>query len=1121
MYENNRRIQAIPIAGFRKMLLVMKLTTLILITTLVQVSAVSHAQKITLKRKSASLESIFKELRIQTGYDFFFDRNSLQKAVPVSIDVKEATLEEVLEELFVKQQLVYAIESKTIIIKEKTPSLFERIIAHLASINLRGRVLDEKGLLLGGVSVRIKGTNTVTLTNEKGEFKLNNVPEDAMLVITYIGYDMMTLPVKENMGDIRLTMSTSELDQVQVKAYGTTNKRLSTGSQDGIKAADIEKQVVLNPLQALIGRIPGLEVTQQSGMAGAGFTIRIRGINSLRAGASDPLILVDGIPFQNSSIPALIGSNYTLTPLSSLNAADIESIDVLKDADATAIYGSRGANGIVLITTKKGKPGTTLVDFNMTHGIGKIATRAEMLNRRQYLDMRYEAFRNDGIDFRQSLYAYDLNYADTTREVDWQEELLGGTAYITNMQAMVSGGNQFTSYNFGAGYTRQTNVFRLPNNVYQRYNGRLVVNHSSSNQKFKVQFTATYGSDDNRSTAIDYIAFALRLPPVGLNFRDAQGRLNWPNVQGWDNPYAGNEISFTSLNNTFTTNANITYQLPLGIKFSTLVGFNTNTNRNNTLLPSTTINPALHSAYGPYVRSSTDVISSGSVWNIEPQLNYKAKVGPGVIDVLAGTTFQQSKTNAIAVQGYGHGSDQLLINPGTAQILVSNKTFSTYKYNAIFGRVGYNIGDKYLMNITFRRDGSSRFAPGSQFGNFGAIGAAWVFGDENWVKKALPFLSFGKLRASYGITGSDGIGDYGFYQLYNPTVQGTGNPPGYGGGAVLTPDKLLNDSFRWESNRKAEGALELGFLKGAIMLTTNYYSNRSSNQLLSLPLAATAGFANVISNLPALIQNSGWEFMLNTINLRGKNFSWTSSFNLTLPQNKLLRYDNIENSAYRYTYIVGHPLAIARTVTPYQINAQTGVREIRNAQGAITTTNLLSQNDLTNVISLFKDYFGGLSNTFNYKAFSLDVSLQFSKQMGPATNAGTFPNANLVGGFMGNMPLFWYQNRWTTPGQTGAQFQRLTQDAIALTQPAAQSRLNPSWDPNYYVNITYLRLGNLNFSYTLPVSFQQKLKLQNARVFVQGQNLFTFTGYQGMDPENQSQALPPLKMLTLGVQITL
>jgi TonB-linked SusC/RagA family outer membrane protein len=666
MYKIYTRKPGICISCFRKFLLVMKLTTIILIAAVMQVSAASYAQKVTIEKKSASLESVFKELRKQTGYDFFFDRNSMLKATPVTISVQNAELKDVLEQLFEHQQLSFSIESNTVIVKEKTPSFLDKIINSFTVIDLRGRILDDKGTPLPGATVKIKGTNILTLADINGAFKLNNVSEDAVLVINYIGYNSVTLSAKPDMGDITLVISTSQLDQIQVIAYGVSTKRANTGSQAGIKAADIEKQVINNPIEALIGRIAGLEVTQQSGMAGTAFTIRIRGLNSLRQNANEPLVLIDGIPFQTTSL-VIPGIVREMSPLSSLNSADIESIDVLKDADATAIYGSRGANGVLLITTKKGKAGKTAVNFNVSSGAGKIARKADVLNLREYLDMRYEAFRNDGADFEKSVYAWDLNDWDTTKYVDWQDKLLGGTARFSNAQISMTGGDERTNYNFGAGYLRQTSVYPTKY-ADQKYNGRLSINHIATNQKFKVQFLATFGSEDNRLPALDLVSAALSLAPVAPDLYDANGKLNWDNNRPlWDNPMAKLQENYQGKTNTFTSNATVSYELPKGITLRTLFGFNNNNNNSLDLKPSTVYPPAQAIGLGESYRISSNTITNSSIWNIEPQVTYMAKIGPGILNVLAGATFQRTRTNALWNAGFGYKDDDLLSNLSAAR----------------------------------------------------------------------------------------------------------------------------------------------------------------------------------------------------------------------------------------------------------------------------------------------------------------------------------------------------------------------------------------------------------------------------------------------------------------------
>jgi TonB-linked SusC/RagA family outer membrane protein len=712
-----------------KLLLIMKLIIVLLFAGLMQVGAAGFAQKVTLNQRGLLLKEALKEIRLQSGYNILYNADLLKNTTRINVNLKDASIDEALRSIFNDQKISYTIKENTVILERKMPSFLDGIIHRFTDIDVRGRILDDKGVPLSGATVRVKGTKTATLTNVNGEFKLNNVSEDAIIVIDYVGYNNVTLPAKKDMGTIIFVVSTSQLDQIQVIAYGTSTKRANTGSQAGIKAADIEKQVILSPLEALIGRISGLDVTQQSGMPGTALTIRIRGLNSLRENANEPLVLIDGIPFQTTSLltPASVALAREMSPLSSLSPADIESIDVLKDADATAIYGSRGANGIILITTKKGKAGKTAVNFNVSSGVGKIARKVEVLNLREYLDMRYEAFRNDGADFEQSPYAWDLNDWDTTKYVDWQDKLLGGTARFSNAQISMTGGDEKTNYNFGAGYLRQTSVYPIKY-ADQKYNGRLAINHTATNQKFKVQFLATFGSEDNRLPAIDLVSAALSLAPVAPDLYDAQGKLNWDNNRLlWENPMAKLQENYQSKTNTFTSNATVSYELPKGITLKTLFGFNNNNNNTLDLQPSTVYNPSQAAGLAEFYRRSSNAVTNSSTWNIEPQVTYAAKIGPGILNLLAGATFQRTKTNALLNIGYGYGDDDLLNNLSSASRIAGSRALSEYNYNAIFSRIGYNIANRYIFNLTGRRDGSSRFASGKQFGNFGAVGAAWLF----------------------------------------------------------------------------------------------------------------------------------------------------------------------------------------------------------------------------------------------------------------------------------------------------------------------------------------------------------------------------------------------------------
>nr|WP_199081765.1 SusC/RagA family TonB-linked outer membrane protein [Pedobacter sp. ASV19] len=504
----------------------MKLTTMILLLALTTASATTYGQKITLSEKNATLKQLITKIRVQSGYGFLYTDDMLANTKPITVELKEASLEDALDAIFKNQPLEYAVEQKNIVIKIKSPTFLERLANRWASIDANGRVVDSENRPLPGASVKVKKTGKGVSTDKDGRFFLRGVEEGAVLVVSFIGYLPKDVSASANMGSVVLEQSLSKLDEIQVIAYGTTTRRLSTGNISTVKAEDIDKQPVNNPLLALQGRVPGLFIEQATGFAGTGVKVRIQGTNSISNG-NDPLYVIDGIPFTSQLLPggnSIVGGSggsgdngsSVGNPLSFINPSDIESIDVLKDADATAIYGSRAANGAILITTKKGKAGDTRVNLNLQSGWAKVPRKQDLMNSQQYLEMRREAFRNDGIatpnpgPYMNS----DLNGNwDTSRYTDWQKELIGGTATYQNLNASVSGGNDRTTFLVGAGHHRETTVFpgKYSDN---KTSVHFSINNASVNQKFRIQFSGSYLLDDNKLPRNDLTYKAMQLAPV-------------------------------------------------------------------------------------------------------------------------------------------------------------------------------------------------------------------------------------------------------------------------------------------------------------------------------------------------------------------------------------------------------------------------------------------------------------------------------------------------------------------------------------------------------------------------------------------------------------------------------
>lgn len=1115
MYKISTQISCRPRACMRQFILVMKLTAVLMIAAILQVSAsATLAQKLTLKKNGITLSQVFKEIRQQTGYNVLWDPGLLKASEKINADFKDTPLGQVMDACLSGKQLTYAIDEQTIIVKAKEVSL----PSTLAAISITGKVLDDKNNPLPGVTVTVEETGRATITNQDGDYSIA-ADNNQTLVFTFVGFKRKEMPIK-GQATINITMEQDlgKLDEVQVIAYGTTSRRLSIGNISSVKAADIEKQPVQNPLLTLQGRVPGLEITQLSGMNGAGVTVRIQGRNSIQSGL-DPLVVIDGVPFQtqltNTGFEQIVQGG---SPLNYVNPNDIESIDVLKDADATAIYGSRAANGAILITTKKGKAGPAKISFNVQQGWGKVTRKLNLLNTHQYLDMRYEALKNDGININtvsptNGRYS-DLKLWDTTRYTDWQKKLIGGTAQYSNVNLGISGGTTLLQYMVSGTYNRKTTVF--PGDFDDKDGGlHFSLNGASANQKLHFSFSGSYTYDQNHLPSVD-LTNQIFLAPDAPPLYNADGTLNWAtNAAGsssWTNPLANLSSEFNNTTKNLVSNASLGYNLLPGLDIRSNFGY--------TDLRSDLYLPQPLEASKPenrrfLQRNSNFANRNMSSWIIEPQLQYAGRVGKGKIDALLGATISQNTSDVLAFSASGFSSDLLMRSPVAAtSITVFNSALTMSKYNALFSRLGYNWDDKYLVNFTARRDGSSKFGDDNKLHNFGSAGAAWIFSQEAFIKQNIPFLSFGKLRASYGTTGNDQINDYSYLSLYYSTNAAIP----YQNSTGLSANNIPNPHLQWEETRKLQGGIDLGFINDRIIINATYARNRSSNQLISYALPDVTGFPAITENLPATIQNTSWEFVLSTINVKGKDFNWSSSINLTIPRNKLLSFPGIENTSYAdgtQGVIVGQPLGVMKVFRYAGVDPATGNYLVLDKNGK-PTDNPDDPGDRTALITPMTKYYGGFQNSIGYKGFQLDFLFQFVRQI--AARDLYYSNGSGNPGYFNqryaNQPVT-VLNHWQKPG-----------DNVPVGRYTVTNFGVPIWPPfsdaGYNYDASFIRLKNLSLSWQLPSAWQQKAHLQNARIYFSGQNLATFTKYTGLDPETRSSStLPPLQLWTIGFKTDL
>lgn len=1083
-----------------------------LFLTCFKVTALVNAQQINITLKEVTLETVFNEIKKQTGYGFWYDKQDLETAGKVSVSIKNGNIRKALDQCLKDLPFTYEIFDKTIAIKRKAKTNSGQEKNKSVSFTVIGRVTDEQGSPIAGVTVRLKNTDRITLTNANGEFSIE-APDDgnSELQFSYLGYSPVEKAViRDRLLNVTLVEETNTLRGVEINAgYYTIRDKERTGSISKITAETIEKQPINNPLQALQGRIAGVQITQTTGVPGGAFSVQIRGRNSLNPQvANDPLYIIDGVIYPSMKISSSTSNLVTgggVNPLSIINPNDILSMEVLKDADATAIYGSRGANGVILISTKKGNSGDIKVTSTFYQGFSQVAHKMDLMNTEQYLQMRNEAFKNDGLS--PTNLDYDVNGVwDQSSYTDWQDELIGGKAGLTNANVNISGGTSFSNFFIGGNYYHEGTVF--PGNFGLKRGGL----HSSltlgaEKSRLKTTFTLNYTNTKSNLLTSDLTNFII-LAPNYPSLYNQEGNLNWTykNTPMTINPMATLLNTIDSSTDNLIGNVDVSYRLWENLFFKTSLGYTNIKREELTKRPLRALSPANNPTN--LNRQSYFGNNTNTSWIAEPQINYATALGNGKLEALIGLTFQGNEAKFQNILANGFNSDDLMDNIGNASTLTKyENTDLQYRYNAIFVRANYNLADKYIFNLTGRRDGSSRFGPGKQLANFGAIGSAWIFSEEVFIKKALPFLSFGKIRASYGVTGNDQIPDYGYLQLWTNSGAGT-----YQGTSALTINRLSNSNYGWEITKKFEGALQLGFLKDKINLEISYYQNRSSNQLLLNPTPPSVGSTGILVNLPATVQNNGFELEASVNLIQKVNLSWSTNFNLTIPKNKLVSYPNLAISTNRTTYIIGKPLS-TKQIYNVSVDPITGyyVFEDKDRSG--------TQNDSDRYLSKFlgQKFYGGIQNSIRYKRISLDFLISFSKQTGNnymsslTYNPGYFAST----GGVTNQPTE-VMKRWQK-NQDQSSIQKFT-----TTTTGFINYLTAKTDGGLSItDASFIRLKNVSLIYQLPHNWLSKIKISDAKLSLQGQNIYTWTNYVGLDPESQSVVnLPPLRALTVGLNLT-
>lgn len=956
------------------------------------------------------------------------------------------------------------------------------------------------GETLIGVSVLEKGTRNAAASDANGRFTIRVTRSNAVLIFSYLGHLTKEVPLqgKSNIS-VLLEEDTKLLDEVVVIGYGVVKKTDLTGSVSSIKAEDLTKGTNINLQQGLQGRVPGVQIYQKSGEPGAAMSVQIRGITSI-TGNNEPLYVIDGLPINNSSaIGAASTGGATVnpndrSPLSNINPADIESIEILKDASSTAIYGSRGANGVVLITTKRGKTGKIAVSYDASYGQQTPSNTLRYMNGDEYTTVI-----NGIIDENNLNPATYSRVTGTNYNTDWQSLLLKD-AQIQSHDLSFSGGSENTKFYISAGYFNQDGI--MLNSGTRRYNARInLENGVSGKYAIGMNLTTTYSRDDynangtgiNDNGSAFYMAQNYDPTAPAYNADGTYARSGIMNPL--DNPVAVINGQY-SIGDTYRTVGNIygEYFFVPSLSARIKVGADlNNTQRSFWIDPSTLTGQS----YGGYA----DVRDGKRGYYLfEGTLNFNKAFGVHSFSTVAGATYERYTSSSLVANGQGFTLPDLTYDAIGSGDPLRNGVGSGRQENILvsyFGRVNYSWNNKYLLTASFRADGSARFGPNNRFGYFPSAAVAWRISQEEFLKgnKIIDNL---KLRVSYGATGNQPNGNYLYFSTYSPARKAVFNGVYY---TSISPTRSPNYNLQWESAGQTDLGLDYGLFKSRLNGSVEYYNRKTKKLLYNVSLPLSSGFGAQTQNVGSM-RNSGFEFVINGVIVDKKDLKFDVGANLSTLKNEILSLGGQPDFIQAGPASTG-PLSILRpgesigSIFGYIVDGvwqtgddfskvQAGVRPGDLKYRDLDGNNIINTADRTILGSSLPDFYYGFNTSISYKKIALAVAFEGSH--GALMLNNSLLDSYYPFDFRRNKLADLYLNRWT---------------------PSNPTNEYPSFVPggvqnSFIVNTktvedaSYLRLQSVRLSYTLPVS---KLKaFKNATVFVTGQNLYTFTNYSGADP---------------------
>ena len=1071
--------------SLEKTFLSMKILFVLMFAGVIQTSASVYSQSVMLNLdlKGKPLSEVFDAISGQTGYVFFYSNDVVDDQQIVDFSADQLMLEDALDSFLSTMDLAYVVQGNYIVLSPAgtVAELQEEVReTRPERREISGTVLDEEdGFPMPGVSVYVKGTTIGTTTDIDGNYTLR-IPSNArVLVFSLMGMETVEQQINDReVIDVRMKTAQIGLDEVVVIGYGTQIRREMTGSIGSISSENIAAIPSHSFESALAGQTAGVFVGQNSGRLGEAFTIRIRGASSVSA-SNQPLYVIDGMPVTSQTQTS--AGNHPTNPLADINPNDIESVQVLKDASAAAIYGSRASNGVVLITTKRGSTGDTRFNLNVSTGINQASNLREWLNAEEYLELINEALDyatdEDGLiwgwETPNGIKDIYISGWRDGHDVDWQREALQtGMQYKVNFTA--SGGTENTMYYAGITYDDQDGI--IIGNSLERISGRL-------NLDQKVGERASFGMSTNFvRTVIDRVendnAWAnpmqlVAMPPVQPVMDQETGTYNTNTV------YYNSLINYRDASNTSTVyrtflNAYGDYQMHEKLSFRTEFGTDILNQAEKTFYGRET---NWGSPNGMGEERNVQVLN----YNLNSYFTFNSAIGAHHhLSAVLGMSAQKSSSGGTFLQGRGFPTDDFRNLRSAAEVTGYDGWGFGHSYLSYFSRANYKFLERYLVGLSARVDGSSRFGADNRYGFFPSASAAWIISDEQFLENT-NHLNFLKLRASYGLTGNSEIGNYEALGLFRGVSY-----PGYSG---LLPSQLRSPDLRWETTAQVDIGIDFAFFRDRLSGQIDYYHKNTDDLLLRRSLPATSGYTSVTRNVGSL-KNYGWEFSLRSHNLRRRDFSWITDFNISFNRNKVLNIDGPE-IAYGVNYVIeGEEIGVFKMPEYAGVHPMTGDALFFKNDGSGQTTTNYNEAQRVIVGSPNPNFIGGLSNSIVYGSFDVNILLNFVYGNDVYISGGRYQSANAE----------WWDN------QTRDQLDRWQQsgDITDVPQTRFDHRNGSQHSSRYLHDGSYLRLRNLNVGYTLPDQIVARAGFSKARLYFTAHNLFTLTNYPGYDPDVNS-----------------